>query len=122
MPGEPPETELNPPAKSHLRELLIAGIPQEDTDDEQHDGMDLGMICSAANTLEDLEKSTTMCGCVSDEQMELGALTTKHVVSWSDICEASSAYAEIRELFNLVRNGFTTDARTLSQAMRPYFP
>ena len=50
-----------------------------------------------------------MFGCVSDENMELGTVETKHVVSWSDICEASAADADIQELLNLVRNGFTTD-------------
>ena len=38
-----------------------------------------------------------MCGCVTDEQMELGAATFKHVVSWTDIREASSADAEIQD-------------------------
>ena len=57
--------------------------------------MELGMNCSAVNTLAHIEIITTMCGCVSDEQMELGANETKHLVSWSDFREAFAEDAEI---------------------------
>ena len=94
--------------------LVVAGIAQEEIDDEMHDRMESGMICSAVNTLADLEIVTTMCGCVSGDIAEIGAAVTKHVVSWTDIREASAEDAEIQELLNLVRTGFTSDARTLS--------
>ena len=62
LPGETPETYLKPPTSSHLRELLLAGSAQEDTDDEEHDRMELGMSCSAVNTLAHIEIITKMCG------------------------------------------------------------
>ena len=45
-----------------------------------------------------------------------------NVVAWNDACNAFANDGEIQELLAQVRTGFSTDARKLSNNMRPYFP
>ena len=45
-----------------------------------------------------------------------------NVVAWNDACNTFANDGEIQELLAQVRTGFSTDARKLSNNMRPYFP
>merc|ERR1719233_2366164 len=45
-----------------------------------------------------------------------------NVVTWNDVRDASANDDEIQELLALVRTEFSTDARKLSNNLRPYFP
>ena len=108
-----------------MRAILLAGFAQVEMDVEPDTNIDAGLVCFAVSSLADLEMSTMVCSCASvvpSENMESGATIIRHVVSWSDIQEASGEDKEIKELLNTVKEGFTSNARTWSPTLHPYFP